>query len=186
MTDCPTKTHLPEIQRWFVQFSQFHKQVVGAPIRFKDGAAKYLDETYWKTIEERVRPRLCNGRNGRKRIDHHKIASTMELCIIYLEPIEHESIDRMLELNVQLALFVAKSVILAWHTDVCFDADVASCEDFDREHMAWLLMAEHEHFPIFSNAATWYFYECVLFARFELAKAGLLKSLRTTARPTIA
>jgi len=178
MPNCDRKTHLGDIKIWLRTFADSYHRAVGEPICLRDKAAENLEETYWNTIEQLVRPRLAPAKtNGTTRVDHHKIASTMELCVLYTEPIEDDSLDRMLELNAELALFIAKSIIMAWNLPIRFSAAAARCGNFDREHMAWLMSAETEEFPIFSNAATWFLYESLLHARRSLEEAGILRDV---------
>lgn len=181
MLNSEKKTHCDEIRDWLERFELAHKQTAKTEFRIKNNAAEELDKLYWNTVKKCVKNKLCEEETNdedssdEKLIDRHKIASTMEMCIMYFEPIEHMVFDRMIEINAQFAHFAAKSIILAFNfpdfsdANSNLNAEVASFPNFDREHISWLTMVEKEHFPIFSNAATWFLYERLLLARNDLS-----------------
>jgi len=175
MPDRDGQTHLAEIKSWLRAFSEWYEKTVGKPICLTDKAAENLNETYWNTVEGHVRPYLSKqSADWAGLIDHHKIASTMELCVLHTETIHHDSLERMLELNAELAMFIAKSIIMGWNLPVRFSAAAAQCGNFDREHLAWLKSVDAEEYPIFSNAATWFLYERMLLARRAMEEAGAM------------
>lgn len=139
--------------------NSFHKQCL-----IDDKKVSLINSTYWETIEEHIRPRMIS--NGTKRIiDRHKIASTLELCVCCIAPLEHDDKETKNDINARLAFYIGLNIIGNWSPDKITTLFVS--DQFHREHMAWLreVNANRRELSIFSNAATWYLVELLCIER---------------------
>lgn len=162
-------THVDELEDWLRSFAEQHQKQANQ-VSYKKHSAKLLDQFYGNTINKKIKPLLVD--NACKNVDRHKIVSTFELCIMGFLPIKHEKRSVRLDLNAQLAMFIAKTIIVSWHSPADFRKEVLECPTFDREHLTWLKIASIEHFPIFSNSAVWFLYEELILER-NKKKVGL-------------
>lgn len=155
-----------EITAWFQQFGDFCLENGEVEVVFASDAAESINNDYWEMMYKDVRKRIQPAVGVEpKRADRHKIASLMELLIVHHGPIEHSDEVVRREMNADLAFFVAKNIIVGWHKDRLRHIHVS--DSFDREHRTWLIQCQtySENNPIFSNAATWYLVELILFER---------------------
>ncbi len=167
------ETRIDDIRGWLTAFKGFcHRREPEVPIKYQENSAEYINLVYWQTIKRSVRPMLAQLDGDR--VDHHKIASTLEFCVIFCEPIDPDDPYERRRLNALLASFIAKTVILSWQSTSLTLRDI-SCPKFEREHVAWLRVVDKEGFPIFSNAATWYLYEQLCLAK---ARERILRKSR--------
>jgi len=121
---------------------------------FKPDAAVIANSMYWEYLDDNIRPYM---KKRGTRIDHHKIASLVELIVATFLPILHDEVAVQRRYNALLAFHCAMNVMKAWghpiqrkHMETAF---VTSHHDFLEYTAATLQM------PVFSNAATWYLVE---------------------------
>lgn len=173
-----TKNHrLKYIQSLIIQFDEVmcDGNLIGSPKLI----AERIEKLYWECRDKHLRKHMNNPAGS---IDHHKIASLLEYCIMgscLIRLKKHEGIDisekndEIIRLNARFALFSAISVLHDWCMQSNkFDITELSKLDegaFFREHTSLLCKASHEieSFPLFSNSATLYFAEryCIAVSR---------------------
>ncbi len=157
------QTRLAAVAVWLSDF-KVKRSSDGEDVEIKPFAAETINAVYWELLEDRIRPYIEN--NDLRNIDHHKIISLTELCVMRALPILHPDIQRVLHLNATLAFGIGVNILRSWR-DEPMDLDD---EGFIREHHSWLRwVSTAGEFPIFSNAATWYLFELcgILKARLE-------------------
>jgi hypothetical protein len=165
-TDEQRTKRLAKIQEWLGNFAD-HASDLPQPINISyiPNAAEEINSLYWEALEGQVRPRMVRSSGEHKVvIDHHKIASLTELCVARIQPIEVvDDETQRLQINASLAFYMALNLIGNWNAQTVKTLEVS--ESFNREHLTWLMyLNNHNDFPIFSNAATWYLVEeyCLL------------------------
>jgi len=151
-----------EFKTWLRKFQLLaDKNGVNGKIAYKkdiDSMARKLNKNYWKVVEKIVRPKFDNGDGNEVIIHRSKIASVTELCIMDYRPIVSVNKKERLNLNAGLALFCAKMLICSWN-DSSIHPEVPVFEEFEREHVKWLIDVDINSFPIFSNTFTWLLYD---------------------------
>lgn len=166
------KKRLSELKTWFAEFKSAFASTP-QKVEFISDAAERVNDLYWHTVQEKVRPKLEQVQDDHLHtIDRHKIISVTELAIIQVQPIAPTGLvvarEKSRLLNAHLALVIGQDILLQWaRENHNLDFDDISDEPFEREHISWLCQADVEGFPIFSNAATWYMYEKYLDLKFE-------------------
>lgn len=162
---CPDKqppvdkrlARLRDFHAWIDYFSRDYVSRGNDPLVWEEDAAEYLNDSYWQILEHEIRPIMARKQGvDDPVIDHHKIISVLEICIVHAEPVHHTDPRKRLFRNADFALFVARTFLYDW-TPVL--RRVPFPRDFEREHMTWLLNLGPEGYPCFSNAATWYCFE---------------------------
>lgn len=154
---------LKDFQYWIACFSELSAQAA-EPLEWDDDAATYLNQCYWLIAEDVLRPKLEHKNGVPPTLDHHKIMSALEICIVHAETIRHTDPDIQRILNAQFAFFVAKTVMHAWTPQI---QELPPLQPFDRAHMSWLIHLGEEGYPYFSNSATWYCYELYCLERLK-------------------
>lgn len=151
------------IRGWLARFAEDFEAVSGVRVKYFDAIdeidpAELIDHQYWEKLEESIRPYMKSA-HGTPVVDRHKIASLYELVIADIAPIEPDGDDpeERNPLNSELAYYVAKAVIACWHARD--DVDMYVSDEFDREHLSWLMVSPPSEVAVFSNAATWFLLE---------------------------
>lgn len=158
-TEAQRSKRLDEIETWLAYFSRLSRELLSQHVTYKHNIAQCINDTYWESIESRVRPKMLRVSNNKVVIDRHKIASLTELCVCFLQPIEGAGDkEACLDLNARLAYFMALNIIGNWNAEKVRTLFVS--DTFEREHITWLkYVNQDKDFPVFSNAATWYLVE---------------------------
>lgn len=151
----PHEKRLHEITEWLRYFQVAYLEQFEEELVFVENAAQSLNGCYWEVIEEYIRPYLKRT-SSEDKIDHHKIISVMEVCVMHLLPINHPDEQSKEDLNSQLAIFIGKTILLSWNDEI---KDIVDLPTFEREHLTWLKCVSIEGYPYFSNAATWCLFE---------------------------
>ncbi len=149
-----------DLHFWISQYVDFYnKTYTNFTMYIKPNTEKEINQIYWDFIETKVRPFL-EKKHTMPVVDRHKIISVMELCIMYYLPLWINDIDNCGQQArkrecAKLGLAIGKNIIKSWNNDITS----TSFPVFEREHITLLMGVNFEHFPVFSNAATWYLYE---------------------------
>lgn len=154
-----------EIIKWFDDFKAYCLEEGGLATDYDPIVVDQLNQNYWEEMCESVRARIVSTSGKPVRADRHKIASLLELLIVYYQPFRHDDPACQNDLNARAGFFVATNIIGNWGKVSTDDLFVS--ESFDREHRTWLMQLNHhsEGKPIFSNAATWYMVEKLFIER---------------------
>ncbi len=148
------KVRLEDFRVWIEKFSSSRFVHVYGKVSFKPNSADLLNELYW-LVRDQTESRM---RDVGHRLDRHKMASMLEMTVMAALPIKtSENLGNDLPFcNAAFAMFCALDIVLSWG-DTILDTD---CPSFCETHLLWLRWCHQEHFPIFSNAMTWYAFEC--------------------------
>jgi len=151
------KKRLAEIQNALDAF----KENQNGEIEFIDNAAKKLNNWYWKFIDENVKVHFENSKNSR--INIFKICSSLELAIIYVQPIKVKN-DIRRGKNSEFAFLTAFRFLTHWFNfkeasdleELASFIEVPHIKQFIANHKLWLSKLEPQfNYPTFSNSHTW-------------------------------
>lgn len=153
-----------ELITWFDRFVDYCKSE-GYQAQYDSDSVGQINQNYWEEMCESVRARLKTPEDKPVRADRHKIASLLEILVIYYQPFQDADPEIMEDVNARAAFYVATNIIGNWGKVNSDDLYVS--ESFDREHRTWLKQLNHfdEGGPVFSNAATWYLVEKIFIER---------------------
>jgi len=144
---------LLQVKEWLQFFSEGFFSAFNYKIEYCADAAEMINDCYWEIVEINIRPNLLKGKKAT--IDHHKIISVYEICVMHVKPILHDDEFEQIELNAKLAFYIAKTILIVWKKNT----SLPDLPIFEREHETWLKRLDVEGHPYFSNAATWCLYE---------------------------
>lgn len=126
--------------------------------------ALYLNYHYWNIIEHFVKKHLQEGHSEPKRVNHYKIAATIEFIVMTYLPFENEDNLPLPAANVGLAFHISLQILFAWNLEKDNITSTVIKEllmnnkptkDFIEEHKTWLQHhANSSQFVIFSNMQT--------------------------------
>ncbi len=126
--------------------------------------ALYLNYFYWQMIEEFVKKVLRDGTNGDIRINHYKIAATIEFIVMKYLPFEDDKGIPLKDLNADFAFHIALQILFSWNLEKDKIDSLAIKElltdnkptlDFIEEHKTWLRhYSIANQFIILSNMQT--------------------------------
>jgi hypothetical protein len=154
-----------EFKTWFGYFEQMLSNTnpdKAKTIRWEPNPATFINNLYWEVLFDNVKPRLI-AKPGGTRADRHKIVSLIEILISWHQPIILSDEQQRRKINAELGYFCALNIIGDWKRHNFTKLHIS--ESFSREHLVLLesLPDGSERLPIFSNAATWYLAELILF-----------------------
>lgn len=125
----------------------------------------YLNYFYWQWTEDFVKKVLRDGAIQEDvRVNHYKIAATIEFVVMKYLPFEDEKGEPIRELNAEFAFHIALQILFAWNLEKeKIDPAVIKellinnkpTKEFIDEHKTWLKYhAIANQFIIFSNMQT--------------------------------
>ncbi|MEO8147605.1 MAG: hypothetical protein ABI723_08215 [Bacteroidia bacterium] len=127
-------------------------------------AALYLNYFYWLWTEEFVKKVLKDSTNGEVKVNHYKIAATIEFVVMKYLPFDDEKNEVLKNLNGDFAFHVALQILFAWNLEkenipakVIRDllTNNTPTKEFILEHKTWLRHHAIAHqYVIFSNMQT--------------------------------
>lgn len=125
---------LQDIQGWMRDYSELFKEQFGIMVEYIPNAAEKLNDMYWQTLDEKVRPFLEHELDHN--VDRHKIASLMELCIMCVQPLPHKVEQTRRIINSQFAITVAKMIIAQWQGSKAVNKELfmRMTPSFNKEH----------------------------------------------------
>jgi len=141
---------------WIESYEAYYKKLHGNDSVFvKPNTEVKINDAYWELIDKKVKP-VLEKKSPEIKIDRHKIISATEYCIMDHLPLFFTDDGKKSSIeNAKLALYISKCILRSWN-DGLKDVNLLK---FDEEHIVFLANVELKHFPVFSNAATWYLYE---------------------------
>ncbi len=126
--------------------------------------AMYLNYAYWDKVTDFVKPHLKDTKSKKVRINHYKIAATLEYIIMWFTPFVDEHNDPADELNCDFAFHLSLQILFAWNLEKDkidleklrkFMKNDGPTREFIEEHKIWLRYhCENNPYLIFSNMQT--------------------------------